>query len=186
MAAVPENAGLREQLAGEEMELLRQRLLELRPETHNSTDLTEKSRLIRAIEIAQYSKAHPAEGETASLLPLVIGISCPREELRRRITARLQARLKAGMVEEVRRLHDLGLAWQRLEAFGLEYRYIAWHLQGKMAEQEMFETLNTRIHQFAKRQETWFRGMEKKGVPIHWIDGADEAAALRVLTGPAE
>jgi len=184
LPAAPENRVLREELAGQEMAVLRRRLLALRPAAHNTTDLQDRKRLIRAIEIAEFLRDHPGEAEPpARTIPLVIGIRCRRDVLRQRIAARLEARLAAGMVEEVRRLHASGVPWDRLDAFGLEYRYIALYLQGKMAEKEMFQTLNTRICQFAKRQETWFRGMERKGVRINWIEGADEAAALEVIAG---
>lgn len=184
LPAAPENRALREELAGQEMAVLRRRLSALRPAAHNTTDFRERKRLIRAIEIAEFIRAHPGEAEASvRIVPLVIGIRCRREDLRRKITERLVSRLEAGMVGEVRRLCAAGVPWERLESFGLEYRYIALYLQGKITESEMFQTLNTRIHQFAKRQETWFRGMERKGVRINWIEGADEAAALALIAG---
>jgi tRNA dimethylallyltransferase len=188
MVAVPENPEFHARLAGEPMESLRRCLLSLCPDAHNSTDLLERNRLIRAIEIAEFSQTHPRETETPiAVSPLVIGIRCERNELRRKITLRLQARLEAGMIDEVRRLHDReGIAWKRLESFGLEYRYISLYLQQKITREEMFQTLNTRIHQFAKRQETWFRRMERNGVRIHWIEGADEEAALGVIADLTE
>jgi tRNA dimethylallyltransferase len=187
MAAVPEDQELRERLAGEPMESLRRRFLSFFPNVHNSTDLLEPKRLIRAIEIAEFSQAHPCDPEkTIAVSPLVIGIRCERNDLRRRITLRLRARLEAGMIEEVQRLRDRRIGWERIDAFGLEYRYIALYLQRKITKEEMFQTLNTRIHQFAKRQETWFRRMERNGVRIHWIEGADEEAALGLINGLAE
>ena len=186
MVSVPENHELREKLDGEQMESLRLRFLSLCPDVHNSTDLLEQNRLIRAIEIAEFSLAHPRDPETViAVLPLVIGIRCERKDLRRKITLRLKARLEVGMIEEVQRLHDRGVAWERIDAFGLEYRYIALYLQRKITSEEMFQTLNTRIHQFAKRQETWFRRMEKNGVRIHWIEGADEEAVLGLINNLA-
>jgi tRNA dimethylallyltransferase len=187
LAVVPENPELRERLAAEPIDSLRRRYLSFCPDAHNTTDLLEPQRLIRAIEIAEYSWSHPQETETPiEVLPLVIGIHCERSELRRKITLRLQARLEHGMIDEVRSLHDRGVPWGRLESFGLEYRYISLYLQRKMTEDEMFRTLNTRIHQFAKRQETWFRGMERNGIRIHWIEGADEEAALALIAGLTE
>lgn len=184
MTAVPENHDLRDQLAGEGMEALRRRFRLLSPDAHNTTDLLERKRVIRAIEIAEYVRDHPgAAPPPITVQPLVIGIHCGREALRKRITARLKMRLDAGMIEEVRRLHDRGIGWERIDAFGLEYRYIALYLQRQITAEEMFQTLNTRIHQFAKRQETWFRRMERNGVQIHWIEGADEEAALGLITG---
>ena len=187
MTAVPENVELRDQLAGEGMENLRRRFRRLCPGAHNTTDLLERKRIIRAIEIAEFVRDHPGAAEAPiTVTPMVIGIRCTREALRQRITARLKTRLDAGMIDEVRRLHDRGIGWERIDAFGLEYRYIALYLQRKITAEEMFQTLNTRIHQFAKRQETWFRRMERNGVPIHWIEGADEEAALALITGSAE
>jgi tRNA dimethylallyltransferase len=187
MVAVPENPELRKRLAGEQMPSLRRRFLLLCPDAHNSTDLLERDRLIRAIEIAEFSQAHPPGTEMHySVSPLVIGIRCERNELRRKITLRLQDRMDAGMIDEVRCLHDRGIAWKRLESFGLEYRYVSLYLQEKITREEMFRTLSTRIHQFAKRQETWFRRMERNGVRIHWIEGTDEEAALELITGFSE
>ena len=187
MPAVPENQRLREKLAGEGMESLRRRFRSLCPDVHNTTDLLERKRLIRAIEIAEFPREHPAAAEPPlKVSPLVIGIRHDRNDLRRKIILRLQRRLEAGMIDEVRRLHDRGIAWERLESFGLEYRYISLYLQQKITWEEMFQTLNTRIHQFAKRQETWFRRMEKNGVRIRWIDGADEDAARGLIAGLTE
>jgi tRNA dimethylallyltransferase len=187
MVAVPENPELRERLDGEQMESLCRRFRSLCPDAHNLTDLLERNRLIRAIEIAEFSQTHPHDLEMPiDVSPLVIGIRCERNDLRRKITLRLQARMDAGMIDEVRCLHDRGVAWKRLESFGLEYRYISLYLQQKITREEMFQTLNTRIHQFSKRQETWFRRMERNNVRIHWIKGADEEAALDLITGLAE
>jgi tRNA dimethylallyltransferase len=187
MVAVPENHELREMLSAEPIESLRRRYLSCCPAVHNTTDLLEPKRLVRAIEIAEFSQAHPQDvGTPIGISPLVIGIRCARYELRRRITLRLKARLEHGMIDEVRSLHDRGIAWERLESFGLEYRYISLFLQRKIIREEMFMKLNTRIHQFAKRQETWFRRMEREGVRIHWIEGADEEAALALIADPPE
>ena len=101
--------------------------------------------------------------------------------IRERITKRLKERLDQGMVEEVQRLRDAGVSWERLDEMGLEYRYVSRHLRGEMSRDEMFKTLNIRIHQFAKRQDTWFRGMERRGISIHWIEGADEAALRKLV-----
>ncbi len=182
MAPVPLNASLRERLTGYDMESLRRYFLSIQRDAHNSTDLLERERLIRAIEIAEFSRDHPTAAlPSIQIEPLVIGICLEREELRRKITLRLQTRLQAGMIDEVKHLHDRGVNWERLESFGLEYRYISRYLQHKISHEEMFQILNTRIRQFAKRQDTWFRGMGKKGVPIHWMDGPDEEAAFRLI-----
>jgi tRNA dimethylallyltransferase len=182
MLAVPEDQNLRESLSTEGVESLQRRLLSLSPAVHNTTDLMVRERLIRAIEIAEFTRDHPDDtGTRVPISPLVIGIRCERQELRKRITARLDARLEAGMIEEVRRLSEKGIAWARIESFGLEYRYAGRYIQGQMTFKTMYQTLNTRIWQYAKRQETWFKRMEKKGVHIHWIDGADEDAAISLI-----
>jgi tRNA dimethylallyltransferase len=184
MAAVPENLNLQEKLEGAAMESLRRRLLAISPEVHNKTDLLERKRLIRAIEIAEFTRDHPYHAlDRIPISPLVMGIRCEREALRRKITARLHSRLAAGLVEEVQSLHEGGITWERIDSFGLEYRYIARYLQGRMIREEMVRTLTTRIHQFAKRQETWFRRMERNGVRIHWIEGPDEAKTIALIDG---
>jgi tRNA dimethylallyltransferase len=184
MLPVPENASLREELARQGMEELAARLLRLNPTLHNTTDLTGRERLIRAIEIAEHSSKHLSkEGmERPDIVPLVIGVRRDRAVTRERITKRLRERLGQGMIEEVQRLHDSGISWERLDEMGLEYRYVSLFLQGKLTYEEMFKTLNIRIHQFAKRQDTWFRGMERRGITIHWIEGADNEM-LRAVVG---
>ncbi len=182
MLPVPEDASLRGELAGKGMEELAAMLLHLNPALHNTTDLTGRERLVRAIEIALHTVRHGSQDaiERPGIVPLVIGIRWDRAVLRERITQRLRERLGQGMIEEVRRLRDSGVPWERLDEMGLEYRYVSLYLRGEMAFEEMVRTLNIRIHQFAKRQDTWFRGMERRGITIHWIEGAD-VEALRVL-----
>lgn len=182
LPAVPENRALREELQEEGMASLHRRFLSLCPEVHNTTDLRERKRLIRAIEIAEFTAHHSGdEGPRILISPLVLGIRCERETLRRRITDRLEARLSAGMIDEVRALQEKGLGWERIDAFGLEYRCIGLYLRGQMTREEMVRILNTRIHQFAKRQETWFRRMEKNGVQIHWIENADTGKVISLI-----
>ncbi len=184
MAQVPENRPLREELQGLDMDALRLRLEKSNPSLHNTTDILDRERAIRAIEIAEHLPgASHLLPDMPALSPFVIGIHPPREALRRRITARLEERFDAGMVEEVRRLHAGGVSWERLDSFGLEYRYIALYLQQKMEFSAMKKLLNTKIHQFAKRQETWFRKMEKNGVRIQWLESPDEDAALALMLG---
>ena len=174
MLDVPENVSLRKELETKDMETLVRRLLELNPSVHNTTDLKDRKRLVRAIEIAQYSREHDSEEmPIPQIEPLVIGVRLERGILRRRITERLRKRLDDGMVEEVEGLFALRISWEKLDFFGLEYRYIGLYLQGRLSYDEMFQKLNTRIHQFAKRQETWFRRMERQGIMIHWIENAD-------------
>ena len=183
MLDVPENVSLRKELETKDMETLVRRLLELNPSVHNTTDLKDRKRLVRAIEIAQYSREHDSEEmPIPQIEPLVIGVRLERGILRRRITERLRKRLDDGMVEEVEGLFALRISWEKLDFFGLEYRYIGLYLQGRLSYDEMFQKLNTRIHQFAKRQETWFRRMERQGIMIHWTENADYDA-LRELVG---
>lgn len=188
LPAAPENPALRRELAVLDMEELAGRLRDLQPDLHNKTDLMDRDRLIRAIEIAMAAgkkEENAAAGEQYAdrpdVHPLIVGLHWERDVLRRRITERLHARLAAGMVEEVAALHSGGVSWERLDRFGLEYRYIGLYLQGCLDYKEMVRTLNIRIHQFAKRQATWFRRMERQGVTIHWLTG-DDYAALQALT----
>lgn len=182
MLEVPENPALREDLNRMSMDTLRERLTRINPALHNTTDTEERDRLVRAIEIAEYTKAHEEADRPGRPVvhPFVIGIRWDRSVLRERITRRLRERFEAGMIDEVRSLHERGVTWERLDSFGLEYRYMGRYLREEMDFDEMFELLNTRIHQFAKRQMTWFRGMERRGTVIHWIDNADYEA-LRTL-----
>lgn len=171
---VPVNESLREDLSGKTYSELKG-ILQLYGPLHNVTDTVNRKRLIRAIEIAMYqsSRSTPDE-EGYDLVPLVLGIRHDRMTRRRRITERLHHRLKEGMVEEVEGLLKKGISPEKLEYYGLEYRFITRYLLQKITYEEMVEQLNHAIHQFAKRQMTYFRGMERRGVPIHWIDGALE------------
>jgi tRNA dimethylallyltransferase len=181
MQAVPENPVLRNELAQAPMDHLAQRYLAIRPQVHNRSDLLERSRLVRAIEIAEHTRQHDWKSDVPHIDALVVGIRWDRAVLRARITERLRQRLSEGMIEEVQTLHDAGVSWERLHYFGLEYRYIGLYLQGKLDDQALFRTLNTRIHQFAKRQETWFRRMERSGTIIHWLDAADDDVRIRLI-----
>ncbi len=171
LVEVAENAELRAELTPQTDEQLCRRLFQLKPQLHNHTDLDDRQRLIRAIEIAVGEQNSPDPPVLPALRPLVFGLRWPRDILRRRIALRLQQRLDAGMITEVAALHDAGVAWERLEFYGLEYRLIAQHLQGQLGLNEMTHRLQIAIGQFAKRQETFFRRMEKQGVEIHWLDG---------------
>jgi tRNA dimethylallyltransferase len=184
---VPENLALRIELKNMDMDLLVERLLSINPSVHNTTDLQDRHRLIRAIEIAEYAKnAAPIEDATSVLpiiKPLVFGIRWERRILRKRITERLQNRLDEGMIDEVKGLHLKGVPWNKFDFWGLEYRYVSRYLQGKISYSHMYEELKTKIHQYAKRQETWFRRMEKKGLKINWIDGDDFSLLKNKLIG---
>ncbi|MCF6179507.1 MAG: tRNA (adenosine(37)-N6)-dimethylallyltransferase MiaA [Geopsychrobacter sp.] len=171
LVEVPENRQLRATLAPLSHEQLRQRLRRLKPQLHNRTDLEERSRLIRAIEIALGEQDAPAPAPLPQMTPVVFGLRWSRDILRQRIALRLQQRFDEGMVDEVNALHKSGVSWAKLEFYGLEYRLIAQHLQGHLRHNDMHQKLRSAICQFAKRQETFFRRMEKKGVVIHWLDG---------------
>ena len=184
MREVPEDYPLRDTLENEDDESLRDRLWKLNPELHNTTDILHRNRLIRALEIAEYTEAHRLKPEAAKpeITPLILGIQWERDVLRLRIKERLQRRFALGMVDEVKSLHASGISWEKLDYFGLEYRFVSLYLQGEMEYDEMFEKLVTKIRQFAKRQGTWFRRMEKRGTVIHWIDGGDYRALENLIS----
>lgn len=185
MPPVPESHELRAELEAAEPDTLIRRLMELNPALHNTTDLLDRRRLIRAIEISEHSLRSGEGKEMAfpSLNPLVIGLRWERSLLRRRVTERLQERLAAGMIGEVKNLHDHGISWEKLNYFGLEYRYIGLYLEGKLGYDDMFRQLNIKIHQFAKRQETWFRRMERQGTAIHWLESPDYEKLKKFVDG---
>jgi tRNA dimethylallyltransferase len=169
---VPPDHKLREELSQKSLHELVDRLKSESQDLHNTTDLTSKKRAIRALEIARYYSAHPEEDvDFPPIKPFILGVKYDRPAQRRRITERLKQRLEAGMVEEVRSLMRSGLTRGDLEYYGLEYRYLARYLEGELSYEAMFEYLNTAIHQFAKRQMTWFRRMQRNGITIHWLDG---------------
>jgi len=175
MVHVPENPDLRRRLSTLPLEALQQRLLALNPGLHNTTDLLQRERLVRAIEIATAEAAGDGEAiHLPRLRPLVFGMKLERDELRRRITERLKARLQGGMVDEVRKLLDSGVTRERLDYYGLEYRYVSRYLCGELNRNDMFQKLNAAIHDFAKKQENWFRRMEKHGVEIIWLDASGD------------
>jgi tRNA dimethylallyltransferase len=171
---------LREELAEKSMVELQDILIAMRPDLHNKTDLEERERLIRKIEIEK-ARQNPSgqQRQKPAIQAAIFGIHLERDALRQRIAARLRQRIDEGMIEEVFRLHEQGLSWDRLDSFGLEYRHIARYLKNEVAKDEMIAKLQIAIGQFAKRQMTWFRRMEKKGVPIEWIPGNDYPALHR-------
>ena len=180
---VPEDPALRKELASKTLPELQDMLIALKPDIHNKTDLEQPDRLVRAIEIARYRQEHPESAavhlhNVPPIKPKIYGISFERSILRERIRRRLIARIDAGMIEETEQIHAQGYSWDRLESLGLEYRFTAQYLQGKIETKEAFiDQLYRAIGQFAKRQETWFRRMERNGIEIEWIDG-NEAAQL--------
>lgn len=169
---VPVNAELRATLENQSLEDLTKRLSEMKS-LHNTTDVDTIKRAVRAIEIETYYQAHPEAALSAKPSPLtdavIVGIDIPRDERRSRITARLKQRLDAGMVDEVRKLLDGGVAADNLVYYGLEYKFVTLYALGRLSYDEMFVGLETAIHQFAKRQMTWFRGMERRGFTIKWL-----------------
>ena len=182
LVPVPENAELRRELASLSSQALTERLKKATTRLHNTTDLLERDRLIRAIEIAEYEMFHQPE-PMPEITPLIFGIRREREVVRQRITERLRARLAEGMIEEVEGLHRSGIAYETLDFYGLEYRYVAKYLQGELNWNDMFQKLNSAIHDFAKRQDNWFRRMERQGTVIHWLagDGDPLAEALQII-----
>ena len=175
LSPVPQNEALRKQLEGKSLEELTKILLELKSKNesnmHNTTDVDSAQRAIRAIEIETYNLEHPTpRRELPPVDSCIIGVNIDRELRREKITRRLKARLEEGMIEEVRGLMAEGIAADDLIYYGLEYKFVTEYLTGKTTYDEMFARLEIAIHQFAKRQMTWFRGMERRGFVIHWID----------------
>ncbi len=183
MNEVPENKKLWEKLEKlSHKELVK--MLNQFGDLHNTTEITDRNRTIRAIEIREYEKNSPEKiVELPKTESVNFGIRFDRAIIRERITRRLKTRLKEGMIEEVKHLLNTGLTSGQLAFYGLEYRYVTKYVTGEMNYDEMFRLLNTAIHQFAKRQMTWFRRMEKNGVEIHWIDGeiTDEEKTAVIL-----
>ena len=181
MVAVPENAELRAELAALPDRQLADRLRSVKERLHNVTDLEDRDRMIRAIEIAVYSRDHEPE-PAPDIRPLILGARWERHELRARIRLRLLERIKAGMIEEVVQLYEKGAPWERLERLGLEYRFIAEYVQGRIrVKNDLLQKLYNAICQYAKRQDTWFRRMERNGFTVHWIPRADFRVARQVV-----
>ena len=175
LSPVPQNQPLRDQLEGKSLDELTAILQELKQQNgsvmHNTTDVDSCQRAIRAIEIETYNREHPMPLRELPAIPsIIIGVSIDREMRREKITRRLKARLDEGMVDEVRRLLDEGILADDLIYYGLEYKYLTEYIIGRLSYEEMFRLLEIAIHQFAKRQMTWFRGMERRGFNIDWID----------------
>ena len=175
LSPVPQNPALRSSLEGKTLEELTDMLVDLKAKNgsnmHNRTDVDTAQRAIRAIEIETYNLEHPMpERELPAVDSLVIGVSIDRDARRDKITRRLKQRLENGMVEEIKGLLDRGIPAENLLYYGLEYKFVTEYVIGKTSYEEMLRGLEIAIHQFAKRQMTWFRGMERRGFTIHWID----------------
>lgn len=167
---VPTNDSLREQLSEKSFEELTALLAQFRP-LHNQTDTEDISRLLRALEIEYYYSEHPELlSRTQPIESIIFGLKGDRDLIRNRITARLKERLENGMIEEVQNLVNEGVSQMQLVRYGLEYKYITLYLQNKIDKETLFSKLNIAIHQFSKRQMTWFRKMERSGFVIHWLD----------------
>lgn len=178
LSPVPQNQALRDELADKSLAELTEMLEDLKHRNHsvmhNRTDVDTAQRAIRAIEIETYNLEHPTDNRTLPPIDsVIIGVDINREERRRKITQRLKQRLEEGMVDEIRQLLDRGIAPENLIYYGLEYKFVTEYVIGKTSYEEMFRQLEIAIHQFAKRQMTWFRGMERRGFTIYWIDALD-------------
>ena len=175
LSPVPQNPELRARLEDKTLTELTTMLTALKAQTgtvmHNTTDVDSCQRAIRAIEIETYNLENPVpRRELPPVDSLIVGVNIDREARREKITKRLKARLKEGMIDEVRALLDEGIPADDLIYYGLEYKFVTEYIVGKTSYDEMFTRLEIAIHQFAKRQMTWFRGMERRGFTIHWID----------------
>lgn len=174
MPEVERNEQLRASLSDKSLEELTE-ILKGYKTLHNSTDIDTRDRAIRAIEIQQYYSEHPEDAihadrkKTEPLRSIVVGLDIPREERRKKISSRLDSRLDEGMIEEIRTLLKSGIDPEALIYYGLEYKFVTLHVIGKLSLDEMKRQLEIAIHQFAKRQMTWWRGMEKRGIPIKWL-----------------
>lgn len=179
LSPVPQNPELRKSLEGKSLEELTE-ILRSYKQLHNTTDVDTAQRAIRAIEIEEHYRREPMENRAFPLLNSVtLGIDVDRETRRSRISRRLQQRLQEGMIKEVEDLLSEGIAPDDLIYYGLEYKYLTLYVIGQMSYEEMCRSLEIAIHQFAKRQMTWFRGMERRGVPIHWMPAPMDDKDLR-------
>lgn len=170
MMPVPQNEELRQSLEGKSLEELTA-ILSTYKTLHNTTDVDTAKRAIRAIEICEYYRSHPQDFvDFPAINSLVVGVDIARDLRREKISKRLRARLDEGMVDEVRRILDSGVSSEDMIYYGLEYKYLTNYVIGNLTYEQMVSELEIAIHQFAKRQMTWFRGMERRGFTIHWVD----------------
>ena len=182
LVILPENTKLHEELEATPLEVLADRLMKFQPDLHTKCDLLEKDRVIKALEIIEAKKqgVESTSVQRPEIKPLIIGTTLPRPQLWENISIRLRERLDGGMLEEVQSIHESGISWERLEKLGLEYRFCSEFLQGKIAsKEELYQSLFIAIRQFAKRQETWFRMMEKKGVEINWLKPGNKEERIK-------
>jgi tRNA dimethylallyltransferase len=183
---VPENPAVRRELMERPKERLESRLKELDPELWARTDRSSKKRLVRGLEVALYAQEHVVrwgQEDPPELTSYVVGVRWDRAELRKRIRRRLDNRFEAGLIEEVRRLLNSGIDRGRFDLFGLEYKHVARFLDGEVSLEQMRRELLTAIGRFAKRQETYFRGMARRGIAVHWVQGAERERAVEEIVG---
>ncbi|MBD3239035.1 MAG: tRNA (adenosine(37)-N6)-dimethylallyltransferase MiaA [Chitinivibrionales bacterium] len=181
---VPEDSGFRELMMRKDRDTLAAMLRDESPQVAERTDMSTRKRIVRGLEIARFARNHEVRWgheDPPDLRPLVLGVHWPRAVLRRRIRERLEQRLAHGMIDEVRELRRRGLSDERLAMFGMEYRHITAFLRGDVELDTMREALYVDICRLAKRQETYFRGMERRGIPIHWVDGGNSDQAFAIL-----
>jgi tRNA dimethylallyltransferase len=181
MVQVPEDSRLRDELDRLSADELKEKLVEVKERLHNVSDFGSRERMIRAIEIAVHTQTDQPP-EAPGIRPLVLGTRWERRELRERIAIRLRERIQAGLIEEVEGLRAQGVSWERLDSLGLEYRYVADFLRGKIGTtDDLLSDLSIAIGRFAKKQESWFRRMERGGIQIHWVEKADFDTALKIV-----
>lgn len=176
------NSQRAEYLATLSMEELKKILMKINPKLHNTTDLLDTERIIKAIIITESENGDQKIESGKKITPFVLGISENREKIKANITKRLKERLDSGMIEEVEKLLNEGVSEEKMEFFGLEYKYVSRYIGGKLNYNDMFQKLNSSIHKFAKRQMTWFRKMEREGIKIHWLEGPDYKKAKQLLS----
>jgi tRNA dimethylallyltransferase len=183
---VPENPELRKKLKGKNIDEL-EGILKSYKKLHNKTEVDSCQRAIRAIEIEEYYlRQEPEKRDYEPINSLIIGINIDRELRREKISRRLKVRMEEGMLDEVKSLIESGISAEDLIYYGLEYKYLTLHLTGNLSYQDMYNQLEIAIHQFAKRQMTWFRGMERRGFKIHWIDAASLPCSISSVLARAE
>lgn len=181
---VPEDAGLRRELMEQAIGQLLARLEALDPLLLEQTDVSSKKRVVRSLEVALHARDHEVRWglpDPPQVIPLILAIRIPRPALKERIRRRLESRLEEGMIDEVQRLVAAGLSRERLDLFGMEYAHIGRYLAGEIPRDTMVEELYLAICRLAKRQATWFRGMERRGLPVTWLEGADFEQAREVI-----
>ncbi|NLL12177.1 MAG: tRNA (adenosine(37)-N6)-dimethylallyltransferase MiaA [Fibrobacter sp.] len=180
--AIPENVSIRKELMKQQKTDLEKKLLQLNKPLYEKTDLSSKKRIVRALEVAMSEQSYTStQHHFPDLAPLVLCTRWERAKLRQRIDARLEARLKEGMIDEVRKLLHSVVPRERFALFGMEYKHVALFIDGEVDYETMVSRLRQNIHQLAKRQETWFRGMERRGIEVNWVEEAKLEVAMEIV-----